>query len=298
MPEEGVQLSPKHSLMSAEEIYDIARIFVDLGVNKIRLTGGEPLLRKDTGKIMSTLSQLPVSLTMTTNGVLVDRYLNAFKLSGIRSLNLSLDTLNENRYFEITKRNIFQKVISNINLLLDNGFKVKVNVVLIRDFNDDEILDFIKWTKNENIHVRFIEFMPFDDNQWRWEKIFSYKEILEEIKSVFEIQKLKDKKHDTARAFQVIGYKGTFAIISSMTNHFCGTCSRLRLTADGKMKNCLFSNDEVDLLTPFRSGEDIKPIIRECLWRKKPRHGGIKELEKLTINDPEISQRSMILIGG
>ena len=298
MPEEGVELSPKHSLLTADEIFEIAQIFVKLGIKKIRLTGGEPLVRKDVGEIMMRLSQLPVKLTMTTNGILIDRYIDVLKEAGIHSLNLSLDTLQENKFLSITKRDDFHKVISNIDLLLEEGFHVKVNVVLIKGEIDGEIIDFIRWTKNDNIHVRFIEYMPFDGNQWRWEKIFSYKEILEEIESVFDIQKLKDEKHFTARAFQVVGYRGTFAIISSMTNHFCGTCNRLRLTANGKMKNCLFSNDEVDLLTPFRRGEDIEPVIRECLWRKKPKHGGIVELEKLTINDPEISQRSMILIGG
>ena len=298
MPEEGVNLTPNSMILTRNEIFEIAKTFVELGVTKIRLTGGEPLVRKDVAEIMKDLGTLPVSLTMTSNGVIIDRFLRAMEESGIRSLNLSLDTLDKERFKAITKRDDFGKVMSNINLLMEHEFHVKINVVLMKGTNDDEIPDFVEWTKDRGIHVRFIEFMPFDGNDWRWERIFPYREILETIQSKYDIAKLKDKQHATSKAFQVNGFKGTFAIISSMTNHFCSTCNRLRLTADGKMKNCLFSNDEVDLLTPFRDGEDIKPLIFDCLKRKLPRHGGIKELDKLTLDSSQISDRSMILIGG
>ena len=284
--------------MTAEEIFEMAKIFVSLGVKKIRLTGGEPLLRKDFGEIALKLSELPVKLSLTTNAVLIDRHIQKLKRAGVFSINVSLDTLRGERFFAIAKRNDFQKVMSNINLLLENGFYVKLNAVLMKGVNDDEILDFIKWTKDVNIHVRFIEFMPFDGNSWQWEKIVPYKEIIKKIENNYSIEKLNDKPNDTAKAFRIKGYKGTFAVISSMTNHFCNTCNRLRITANGKMKNCLFSNDEADLLTSFRSGENIEPIIRECLSRKKAKHGGISELENLTSDDSQASERSMILIGG
>lgn len=298
MPSEGVKLSPEHHLLTSHELYEIAKIFVELGINKIRLTGGEPLVRKDVGEIMLKLSSLPVKLTITTNAVLVDKYINNLITTGIKSINVSLDTLRKDRFLQITKRDSFQKVYSNINLLLKHGFHVKVNVVLIKDFNGDEITDFIEWTKEVDIHIRFIEFMPFDGNNWQWNKIISYKEILEKIQTHYSIIKLQDKKNDTTKAFQAVGYTGTFAVISSMTNHFCNTCNRLRLTANGKLKNCLFSNNEVDLLTPFREGIDIKPIIQHCLMMKKAKHGGITQLEKLSSNVNQMSERSMILIGG
>ncbi|MBL4655112.1 MAG: GTP 3',8-cyclase MoaA [Bacteroidia bacterium] len=298
MPEAGVQLSPRDSILSAQEIYDITKIFIGLGINKIRLTGGEPLIRKDFKDIIKSLSNLPIKLTMTTNALLVDKFIDDLKKCGITSLNVSLDTLNADKFQQITKRDRFQQTINNINLLIKNGFHVKINVVLMKDFNEDEILDFVKWTKKDNIHIRFIEFMPFDGNNWEWNKIISLKEILDTIDSHYKIIKLLDGKNATAKAYQVLGYKGTFAVISSMTNHFCGSCNRLRLTANGKMKNCLFSNNEVDLLTPFRNGKNITPLIQNCLSDKKVRHGGINELSKLNADSPMMSERSMITIGG
>jgi cyclic pyranopterin phosphate synthase len=295
MPEEGVALSPKSGIMNAGEIEALARIFVDSGVKKIRLTGGEPLVRKDVADIMARLSRLPVELTITTNALLAGRFISDFQNAGIKSLNVSLDTLREDRFTRITRRPFFQQTLDNIHLLIKEGFHVKVNAVIIKGENTDEIPDFIEWTRHTPVHVRFIEFMPFDGNKWEWDRIFSYKDILEMAGSRFEIEKIQDQKHATTRAFQVKGHAGTFAIISSMTNHFCGSCNRLRLTANGRMKNCLFSNTETDLLSPFRNGEDILPLVRESLQRKHFRHGGIPSLQDF---DPDGSNRSMILIGG
>ena len=284
--------------MNADEIFEIAETFVNLGVKKIRLTGGEPLVRRDVDEIMHRLSSLPIELTLTTNALLVDRHIDVFKKTGIRSLNVSLDTLKEHRFKEITKREGFRKTLSNISLLLENGFRVKVNVVAMKNFNEDEILSFIEWTTREKVHVRFIEFMPFAGNNWQWERILSYRDILDMVEEKYEIIKLKDEEHDTAKAYQVEDAPGTFAIISSMTNHFCGTCNRLRLTANGKLKNCLFSNEEVDLLTAFRNKKDIVPLIKNSISKKYFKHGGIAELEKLNPSSPGFSERSMILIGG
>ena len=298
MPEEGVQLSPKERLMSSDEIFEMAKLFAELGVTKIRLTGGEPLLRRDVGEIIQKLSTLPTELTLTTNAFLVHHFIDDFHKAGIRSLNISLDTLNRERFYKLTKRRGFSNVMSNIELLIDEGFRVKVNVVLMRNENDDELLNFIEWTKNSDVHVRFIEFMPFDGNHWNWEKIVSFEEILNRINRHYAVEKLADKRHDTTKAYKVKGHIGTFAVISSMTNHFCASCNRLRLTADGKIRNCLFSNEEIDLITPFRNGENLKPLIRESLERKNFQHGGIQELEKLDSSDDHFSKRSMILIGG
>jgi len=298
MPENGVPLTPKDNLMTASEVFQIARVFTRLGVDKIRLTGGEPLVRKDAAEIILSLSVLPVKLSITTNGILIDRYIENFKEAGISSLNLSLDTLKRDQFLKITKRDEFDTVLNNIDLLLAEGFHVKINVVVQKGVNEKEILDFIEWTKNEDVHIRFIEFMPFAGNSWNKESIFSYKDILNRVQAIHSVEKLSDKPHATSKAFKVKGYKGTFAVISSMTDNFCASCNRLRLTANGKMKNCLFSKGEADLLTSFRKGEDIEPIIRQCIQKKKAVHGGIENIQHLSDADRDIKNRSMILIGG
>ena len=159
MPPEGIVLRDKAEFMTSEEVIHFAKVFVDLGVNKIRLTGGEPLIKKDISNIVGQLGQLPIKLSLTTNGILVDRFIEDFKKAGIKSLNVSLDTLIEERFNLITRRDSFTKVMSNIHLLLEEGFKLKINIVLMRGENEDEIIDFIEWTKNLDVDIRFIEFI-------------------------------------------------------------------------------------------------------------------------------------------
>jgi len=168
--------------------------------------------------------------------------------------------------------------------------------VLTKSVNDEEIIDFVEWTKEFPLHVRFIEFMPFEGNKWDWNNGISFEELLKKIKTNYgeKILRLNDAKNDTARNFSVNGYKGTFAIISSVTNPFCDTCNRLRLTADGKMKNCLFSNTETDLLTPLRNGEDIVPLILQSVQGKKEVRAGITTLDEFA----KQKNRAMVAIGG
>ncbi len=301
MPADGVQLSPKAHIMTYEEIYTIAKEFVKMGVTKIRLTGGEPLIRKDASLILEKLASLPVQLTLTTNGVVVDRFINDFKKYGIKTLNISLDSLNEKKNEEITRRSYFKKVYQNMILLVKEGFKVKVNCVLIKGFNDNEIIDFIKLSRDLPIQVRFIEFMPFDGNQWNKKKLVSLEEILSEVDLNFKkenIIKLKDALNDTTKSYKIRDYKGTFAIISSVTNPFCDGCNRIRLTANGHIKNCLFSSKESDLLTPFRAGEPISVVIKKAIQSKRKIRNGMDTLDKF--NQPELhsNNRSMITIGG
>ena len=181
MPADGITLSPKSHIMTYEEIYTIAKEFVANGITKIRLTGGEPLVRKDASLIMEKLASLPVELGITTNGVIVDRFISQFKKCGINKINVSLDSLNPDKNKSITRRDYFTKVYENIHLLLKKGFEVKVNCVLMKNFNEDEIIDFIELTKNQNLQIRFIEFMPFDGNKWNMEKLVSLEEILEKV---------------------------------------------------------------------------------------------------------------------
>ena len=305
MPNEKVSVTPSAKMMQVDEIADIASVFVGLGVKKIRLTGGEPLLRKDTKAIIEKLSMLPVELAISTNAVLADQYIETFKTADIHSVNVSLDTLNPDEFFAITKRGDFKKIMENIYLLLSHNFKVKVNMVVMKGINEHAIPDFISWTKDFPLDVRFIEFMPFAGNAWLPEKVFSYKEMLNEIGSKYEFIKLADAKNDTAKKYMVKGHAGTFAFITTITEPFCGTCNRLRLTADGKMKNCLLSQEETDLLSAIRKGKDITPLIISCLQNKKPERGGRFDAENnlssstlISIDAGSIADRSMIRIGG
>jgi len=301
MPAEGVPLSPKSHIMDYDEIYAIAKIFVENGVTKIRLTGGEPLIRKDISVILGKLASLPVELAITTNGITLDRHIDVLKEHNIKNINVSLDTLSESKFKEITRRNQFDKVYKNILLLIEKGFNVKINAVLIKGFNDDEIIDFINLTKDFPISFRFIEFMPFDGNKWDLKKMVSYAEVLERVNNHFPIEnveRIKDAENDTSKNYRIKGYKGSFAIISSVTNPFCDSCNRLRLTADGKLKNCLFSASESDLLTAFREGKSIEPIIQKAVLGKFKIRGGMDTLEKLKRPDLHSKNRSMITIGG
>jgi molybdenum cofactor biosynthesis protein A len=301
MPADGIVLSPKASLMTADEIFALAQTFVENGVDKIRLTGGEPLLRKDFPEIISKLSTLETSLSITTNGILIDRHIDALKEANIKKINLSLDTLVSSKFHTITLRNQFEKVIDNLHLLLNNNFHVKVNVVLMKGFNENEIVDFVQLTQFLPISIRFIEFMPFAGNEWDRSKMVSQNEILSEVNNVFsseDIQKLEDEKNFTARTYKIKGFQGDFGIISSITNPFCDGCNRIRLTANGKIKNCLFSNSETDLLTAFRNGESITNLISESIKNKKKVRAGMVTVSEM--DDPALhfDNRSMIAIGG
>lgn len=298
MPEEDYIFTPPARLMQIDEIEAIAKIFVEHGVNKIRLTGGEPLVRKGAEDIILRLSKLPVKLTLTTNATRLHDFIEVLKQANVRSLNISLDTLQPEKFNLITRRNQFDLVFDNIHLLIKNGFQVKVNVVVMKGLNDNEINDFIAWTKDTDVQVRFIEFMPFDHNRWTSNKVFTLKEILQVIEKKYEVVRLHDDIHDTAKKYTVAGHKGTFAVISTMSAPFCSGCNRMRLTADGKMKNCLFSKTEMDILGALRNGMDITPLIKQCVWMKEEKLGGqIKTMDE-KLDASKIHNRSMIDIGG
>ncbi len=298
MPDENDQQFLNETLMTAAEIEAIAGIFCKNGVNKIRLTGGEPLVRKDAADIILRLSKLPAALTITTNAVRVHEFIEVFKKAGLRSLNVSLDTLSEDKFKLITRRNDFWQVKRNIESLLAEDFHVKLNVVVMKGVNDGEINDFIALTKHQPLHVRFIEFMPFDGNKWTSNKVMSLQDILDTAATQFKFTRLADERNATAKKFSIEGHKGTFAVISTMTSPFCSTCNRLRLTADGKLKNCLFSTSETDLLTAFRNGEDILPLINGSVLDKAAATGGQLTTNIETLHADLLTNRSMINIGG
>ncbi|CAM8961077.1 unnamed protein product [Rhodiola kirilowii] len=298
MPSDGADLSPSTHLLSQDEIVRLASVFVGSGVNKIRLTGGEPTIRKDIEDICARLSSLEglKNLAMTTNGIVLTRKLPKLKEAGLTSLNISLDTLVPAKFEFMTRRKGHEKVIQSINDSIEAGYNpLKVNCVVMRGFNDDEICDFVELTREKAINVRFIEFMPFDGNVWNVKKLVSYSEMLDRVKTRYpSLKRLQDHPTDTAKNFGIEEHKGTVSFITSMTEHFCAGCNRLRLLADGNFKVCLFGPSEVSLRDPLRSGakdDELRQIISAAVKRKKASHADMFDIAK-TANRP------MVHIGG
>lgn len=300
MPEDQHFLK-REELMTREEVALIAKLFVErYGITKIRLTGGEPLVRPDAVDIVRDMSQLGVSLGLTTNAMSLDKHLDGLIAAGLKNINISLDTFDAERFKRITRRDGFDTVHRNILLALQRGMRVKVNMVVMRGVNDDELLRFVEFTRDHDVHVRFIEFMPFAGNHWGRERVYTFAEMLGHIGSVHTIEKLNDEAHSTAKAYRVKGWKGTFAVISTVTEPFCGDCDRLRLTAEGKMRNCLFTREETDLLSALRRGEDIAPLIEANVMGKHAMLGGLPQFrpEKQEEVLHDLSARPMVSIGG
>ncbi|XP_012427670.5 molybdenum cofactor biosynthesis protein 1 isoform X2 [Taeniopygia guttata] len=279
MPEEGVQLTPKSELLTAQEIITLARLFVKEGVDKIRLTGGEPLIRPDVVDIVGELYKLEglKTIAVTTNGINLTRLLPRLKEAGLNAINISLDTLVPAKFEFIVRRKGFHKVMEGIHKATELGYHpVKVNCVVMRGFNEDEVLDFVDFTKDLPLDVRFIEYMPFDGNKWNFKKMVSYKEMLDTIKQRWpELEKLPCETSSTAKSYKVPHFQGQISFITSMSEHFCGSCNRLRITADGNLKVCLFGNSEVSLRDHLRSGaseEELIQIIGAAVGRKKKQH--------------------------
>lgn len=298
MPDEKYAFAPAAKLMQPDEIETIAKLFVAHGVKKIRLTGGEPLVRKDAPAIIDKLGKLGIELAITTNGVRINEMMDNLMSAQVKTINISLDTLDAEKFKKITRRDLFQKVRDNINLLIHNNFRVKINVVLMKGLNDDEILDFIEMTRDSQIEVRFIEFMPFSGNRWTSNQVFTLEEIVTEVQSRYDILAIEPEAHDTAKKFKIPGFAGNFAVISTMTAPFCSSCNRIRLTADGKLKNCLFSKGETDLLSALRRGEEIMPLIEGTIKAKHKALGGQFSGVFQDIDTSTLDNRSMITIGG
>uniref|UniRef100_A0A8C0ICT7 Molybdenum cofactor biosynthesis protein 1 n=1 Tax=Bubo bubo TaxID=30461 RepID=A0A8C0ICT7_BUBBB len=282
MPEEGVPLTPKSELLTAKEILTLARLFVKEGVEKIRLTGGEPLIRPDVVDIVGQLTKLEglKTIAVTTNGINLARLLPRLKEAGLNAINISLDTLVPAKFEFIVRRKGFHKVIEGIHKATELGYHpVKVNCVVMRGFNEDELLGFVDFTKDLPLDVRFIEYMPFDGNKWNFKKMVSYKEMLDTIKQRWpDLEKLPCETSSTAKSYKVPHFQGQISFITSMSEHFCGSCNRLRITADGNLKVCLFGNSEVSLRDHLRSGaseEELVQIIGEAVGRKKKQHAGM-----------------------
>ncbi|MCC7430535.1 GTP 3',8-cyclase MoaA [bacterium] len=278
MPEEGLEWFDKSKILTFEEIERLVRIFASLGVKKIRLTGGEPLVRKDLEKLVERLAKIPgiKDIGMTTNGILLAGYAQKLFDAGMRRINVSLDSFDPKVFFEITKRNQFQEVIKGIEAAEKACFSpIKINIVPIRGINDNEILAFGHFARKTGFEVRFIEFMPIGTGEWTLNDVVPTSEIKEKLS---EIAPLVSIEHDTrlpADEFVFADGIGKVGFIASVTEPFCGSCNRVRITADGKFRTCLFSVVETDLLELLRNGttdKKIAEILAGKVWEKEAGH--------------------------
>ncbi|KAI5307149.1 Nucleolar Complex 2 protein [Ascosphaera pollenicola] len=303
MPEEGVQLSPSQHLLTTPEIVYLASLFVSQGVTKIRLTGGEPTVRKDFVSLVQQIGHLRKyglkEICITSNGITLGRKLQALADAGLTGVNLSLDTLDPAMYQVMTRRKGFEKVMGTINTILDMNrsgsanIKLKINCVVMKGVNDQEIIPFVNLTREQDVEVRFIEYMPFDGNRWDQGKMVSYQTMLDTIRSQYPtFQKLNDHKNDTSKTYHVEGFKGKVGFITSMTHNFCGTCNRLRITSDGNIKVCLFGNEEVSLRDIIRKYNNGRPVDEDALVAldllEESQHAKIARLQSAN-GDQELS---------
>ncbi len=297
MPEEGLAWKPREEILTYEEIVRLAQLMVNLGVTKIRLTGGEPTIRQDFEHLIEGLGQVSglQSLYMTTNGLSLADHAQTYKSLGLTGVNISLDTLKPHRFLAITRRSGFDSVMKGIEVALSAGFNpVKLNVVVMAGVNDDEILDFVRFASDKPLNVRFIEWMPFQQTPWSPQGITSYRQMRETIETHYSLTPIPSERSAVAKDFAIKGFPGTVSFITSMTESFCGTCSRIRLTSDGNIKACLFEPVEIplrDLLRNGASNEELARQIQKAIWLKPQGHPP-------PVDIPAEQNRAMVHIGG
>ncbi|KAG9239754.1 hypothetical protein BJ875DRAFT_447555 [Amylocarpus encephaloides] len=279
MPEEGVPQSPPRELLTTPEIYLLSDVFVSEGVTKIRLTGGEPTIRRDILPLMHQIGSLRSKglreLCITTNGISLHRKLDSMAEAGLTGVNLSLDTLDPWQFQIMTRRKGFEAVMKSIDRILEMnrlgaGIKLKINCVAMRGMNEREIIPFVELGREQDLEVRFIEYMPFDGNKWSKGKMLGYQEMLGMIRHKYPtLRKVQDHKNDTSKTYEIPGFVGRMGFITSMTHNFCGSCNRLRITNDGNLKVCLFGNAEVSLRDIIRKTNNGDPIDEEAFEAMK-----------------------------
>ena len=300
MPAHGIDIVPRKELLTFKEMYRVIRVLTELGVNKIRLTGGEPFVRKDFVGFLEMLSfnDLLEDINITTNGALISNHIDRLeKLQKVKNINLSIDSLQANKFNEITRRNVFNQVFKTMEALEKSTMNLKLNVVVQSGINTNEIIDFVALTKGKNIAVRFIEEMPFNGKgQREMKENWSYTKILNEIKSGFSVEKILSEKSSTSHNFSIKDHLGTVGIIPAFTRTICGDCNRIRITSTGTFKNCLFDDGVFNLRDFIRNGasnDDLKALFLS-LVKKKPENGFIAEANRTNGNVSE----SMSTIGG
>lgn len=305
LPAEGFTPTDRTEILQFGEIIRLAKIFAGMGINKIRLTGGEPLVRRGLDQLISGLAEIDriKTIALTTNGVLLAEQAATLKKAGLTRLNVSLDTLRPERFAQIALRDLFQKISTGIDTALAVGFTpLKINVVLLGGLNDDELLDFVELTRLRPLKVRFIEYMPFGFASAPPARMISAAEMSRTIQQHYELTPttpLEGKgegegEAQVARDFHIPGFQGTIGFISPMSDHFCESCNRLRLTADGSLKSCLFFPAETNLRDALRSGaddEELTAIIHQVLKKKQAAHPPAEELA-------DAENNAMIKIGG
>jgi len=301
MPAEGIVYEHKDNMLHYEEMLKVASSLAELGVNKIRLTGGEPFVRKDFMYFLKNLNKIKGidKINITTNGTLIYKYYEQLKKLKIGSINLSIDSLNKEKFNKITRRNLYDRVWQTFNELLEHKFTTKLNIVTLPNQNTDEIKDFVELTKNRDVSIRFIEEMPFNGKGIRKvEEIWDNNRIYGEISKYFsDIEKLVSPKNSTSINYKVKNYKGSFGIIPAYTRTICGACNRIRITATGHLKLCLFDDGIFDLKKIIRKGaskEQIQNLFIKLI-SKKPENGFIAEKNRTKY--PSVHE-SMSTIGG
>ncbi|MBU3109966.1 GTP 3',8-cyclase MoaA [Clostridium lacusfryxellense] len=290
-PLNGCEKKEQKEILSLSEIKDITEAFVSLGTQKVRITGGEPLIREGIINIIESIGKMDKvkDFAMTTNGILLEKYAKDLKSVGLNRVNISLDTLDDKKYNHITRGGSLKEVLKGIEAAKKVGISpIKLNVVLIKDFNEDEINSFVSLTKYEDIDVRFIELMPIGQTyKWSLEKYKSNSIVLEKNKDLIKIESTDISS--PATYYKLPGGKGRVGLINPISCKFCDKCNRIRLTADGKVKSCLHSNEEINLINRYRNGEDIKKIIYDLIMSKPKEHG---------LENGDFISRNMMAIGG
>ncbi len=280
MPAEGMEWLDRSNLLSFEEIERLVRVLVALGIRDVRLTGGEPLARREFPKLVAMLRTIEGigDLAVTTNGYLLERDADALVAAGIDRINVSIDALARDRFHEITRRDALPQVLRGLAAIAahERVRPIKVNAVAMRDFTEDEVFRFCDLARSSEYQVRFIEFMPLDgDRAWDMDQVLTGAEIRALIETRHELVPVPREPHATARVYRFAEGGGEIGFINPVSEPFCADCNRLRLTADGKLRTCLFSIRETDLREPLRSGasdEDLIGIIRDAAWRKELKH--------------------------
>jgi cyclic pyranopterin phosphate synthase len=299
MPAEGLPWIPKEEILSFEEIERLVRMFADLGVRSVRLTGGEPLVRREFPALVERLAAIEAieDLSLTTNGYLLAAQAADLVAAGIDRVNVSIDSLARARFFEITRRDALDRVMDGLDAIaaFPAISPVKVNAVPMPGFGADDVLRFCDLARDRGFEVRFIEFMPLDgDRAWRADDVLSGAAVQEMVEAVHPLRARPREAHSTARVYDFADGRGSIGFVNPVTEPFCADCNRLRLTADGKLRTCLFSLHETDLRAPLRAGatdEDLAAIVRDAVWRKELKH---------RIDEPgfRAPARTMSAIGG
>lgn len=301
MPEEGIQYMPKKDLLTFEEIERLVTLLAQMGISKVRFTGGEPFVRKDFMHLVQSVAEINgiSNVHLTTNGVLTAPYVKDLQKAGVKSVNLSLDTLDKERFKTITRRDEFEKVMETLDLLLREGIHVKINAVVMEGKNIDDILPLVAFTKSNPVSVRFIEEMPFNGEGSHYPKLnWTHRKILDHIRVAYPVlNKLKDESNSTSYNYAIPGHQGNVGVIAAFSRTFCGTCNRIRITAQGTLKTCLYDEGVLNIRDLMRSGASDLELKDTLLKAFKNRAKDGFEAEQQRQTGSGVSE-SMSTIGG